>query len=127
MDSNSEHVSSDVLSPEEGSVAAHSRFDLESLVVTKWVWWVLEWDSWLDIDRPGLVVTIVALVPDDVGVVGVSSTLDIKAVSDTSNSSETVVLDGSSVSSPVESLPEFVGVWSDNSLNVGFSSMTLLD
>ena len=89
-------MSSNVLSPEEGSVAAHSRFDLESSSVTNWVWWVSEWDLWLSVDEPGLVGTVMALPPDEVVVVMISSTSDIKAVSVSSNSSSSVVLDVSS-------------------------------
>ena len=116
-----------VLSPEEGSVSAHSRFDLESSGITNWVWWVFEWNLWLDIDSPSLVGTVVALVPDEVGVVSISSTLNVEADSLGSNSSQSVVLDGSSGSGPVKSLPELVGVWSSNSLDVVSSSLTLLD
>jgi len=59
LDSQSELVSSDVLSPEQGSVTSHSVLDLESDSVTKWIRWEL-WSSWLDVVRPGLVETVVA-------------------------------------------------------------------
>jgi len=65
LDSDSVLVSSNVLSPEQGSVSAHSRFDLESFSISNWVWWVSEWDLWLGIDEPSLVDTVVASVPVD--------------------------------------------------------------
>ena len=59
LDSQSELVSSDVLSPEQGSVTSHSVLDLESDSVTKWIRWEL-WSSCLDVVGPGLVKTVVA-------------------------------------------------------------------
>lgn len=127
MDSDSELVSSNVLSPEEGSVAAHSRFDLESLSVTNWVWWVLEWMLWLLVDEPGLVGTVVALVPDEIVVVSILGTSDIKAASGSSGQTESIVLDVSSVSSfPVDSLPELVSVDSSDSIGILDSSLVSL-
>jgi len=97
LDSDSEVVSSNVFSPEQGSVSAHSRFDLESLTITDWVWWLFEWDSWLGIDGPSLVDTVVALHPKDVVVVGISASIYTQAVSSLSSSSVSVVLDSLSL------------------------------
>jgi len=76
-DSESVLVSSNMLVPEEGSVRGHSRLDLELNTITKWVWWVSVTDS---INVPSLVGTIVALPPDNVSVVRVVSTMNIKAL-----------------------------------------------
>ena len=116
-----------MLSPEESSVTRHSRFDLESSVVTDWVWWVSEWNLWLGVHSPGLVHAVVAFVPDEVGVVVVSCSLDVEAVSVGSDSSKSVVLDGSLGTGPVKSLPELIGVWSSNSLDSVSSSLTSLN
>ena len=74
-DSQSELVASDVLMPEEGSSVWHSGLDLELNSVAKWVSWVL---SGLGVDVPGLVKSVVAVPEDDVSVVVVVSSVNVK-------------------------------------------------
>ena len=76
-DSESELVCTNVLLPEEGSSRFHQGLDLESDSVVEWESWVL---LGLGVDGPSLVQTIVALVPDNVSVVGVLSSVDVKAL-----------------------------------------------
>lgn len=87
-DSESELVSTDVFTPEEGSVGSHSRSDLEFDSILEWLLWIF---NTLLINVPGLVEAVVAVPPGDVLVVLVLSTPDIEAfltvVSDVSDSS----------------------------------------
>lgn len=75
-DSESVLVSSDVLLPVQGSEGAHSRFDLESSVVWKWLSWIGVGSL---VDIPGLVQTVVAAPHDGVSQVSVDVSVDIKA------------------------------------------------
>ena len=77
-DSKSVLVTSDVLTHEEGSVGGHSRLDLESNSVSQWELWIV---VSLGVVVPLLVLTIVALIPVEVSVMRVVSTVDIKASS----------------------------------------------
>ena len=77
LDSQSVLLSSDVLSPEEGSVSSHSVLDLESDSIVEWVSWEVNSSS---VDPPGLVETIVTVPVDDMSVVGVAVAMNIKAL-----------------------------------------------
>jgi hypothetical protein len=68
LDSKSVLVVTDVLVPEESSLAWHDGLDLESNTVSKWVSWMV---SGFLVNDPGLVGTVVALVPVDMSVLGV--------------------------------------------------------
>lgn len=96
----SSEASTLVISPVEGSVTSHSRFDLELDVVTEWVWWELDGLWHLSVNNPSLVSSVMAVPEDNVSVVTVSSSVNIKALA-------SVVLDVSLVASnPVNSLVE---------------------
>ena len=76
LDSQSVLVVTNMLSVEQGSSAGHSGLDLESQTVFEWV----SWEVWpLLVNVPGLVKTVVAVEEDNVHVVNVSATWDIKA------------------------------------------------
>ena len=106
VDSESVVVVSDMLVPEQGSVAAHSGSDLESDSVS---------ENWLVVDGtdlvepPSLVGTIVAVPEDDVSVVTVVCTVHIQALS-------SVVLDVSVVAvDPSDLVLVETLVWSGSS------------
>lgn len=71
-----ELVSTDVLVPEEGSVAWHLGSDLELSAVVDWLRWVF---NTLLIKVPSLVETIVAVPEDHVSVVRVVTSMDVQA------------------------------------------------
>ena len=75
-DSESELISTNMLSPVSSSEGAHFRLDLELDSVSVNLLWISESSL---IDVPGLVCTVVALVPDCESVVNVSSSMYIKA------------------------------------------------
>lgn len=62
--------------PSDSSVSSHLRFDLESKSISKWISW--EVNTFL-IDVPGLVQSIVALPVDNMSVVAVVVSMNIKA------------------------------------------------
>jgi len=97
VDSESELMSTNVLMPEEGSVSRQSSSDLELSAI--WKWLSSPDDSNL-IDVPGLVNTIMAVPEDNMSVVSVRSTVNVKTflsiVSDVSSRSR-VPLDSLSV------------------------------
>lgn len=107
-DSQSVLVGSNVFLPVQGSEGAHSRLDLESLAVWKWL-------SWVGVGRlvniPGLVETVVAAPHDCVSQVSVDSSVDIKAQSVV----ELDVLSGSVV--PNDNLRLITSEWSDDNHN----------
>jgi len=70
-------MSSNMLSVEECSSSFHSRSELELDSVVEWLSWP---GLVLLIDPPGLAETVVAVVVDDVSVVGVGITLDLEAL-----------------------------------------------
>ena len=77
LDSQSELVSSNVLVVREGSSTRHSGSQLESSSIWKWL------SSPVDvglIDEPGLVETIVAVVEDNMSVVGVGASVNVQAL-----------------------------------------------
>ena len=76
-DSESVLVATDVLLPVQSSEGAHSRFDLESSAVWKWLSWVGVGSL---VDIPGLVQTVVAVPHDGVSEMSVDSSMDIEAV-----------------------------------------------
>jgi hypothetical protein len=78
VDSQSELVSTDVLVPEEVLTAGHLRSDVELNTVSQWL--SVGWLSRDGDDLPSLVGSVVAVPPDDMSVVHVSSTMDIKAL-----------------------------------------------
>lgn len=120
VDSESELVASDVLVPEEVLATSHVGSDVELDAVSQWL--SVGWLSINGNDFPALVGTIVAVPPDDMSVVGIDSTVNIKAfvgsVSDVLSVS-TVELDSlgflsgvlsdGGVSSDGETGPELVG------------------
>lgn len=55
LDSESVLVGTNVLSDEQGSVGAHSRFDLELETVSEWVSWEMDSGS---VEHPSLVGTV---------------------------------------------------------------------
>ena len=71
-------MSTNVFMPEESSVSSHSRFDLEFDSISQWISSVVKWSS---VKEPSLISTIVADVVDDLFVISVSSSVNIKAVS----------------------------------------------
>ena len=77
LDSQSILMSSNMLSVEECSSSFHSRSELELDSVVEWLSWP---GLVLLIDPPGLAETVVAVVVDDVSVVGVGITLDLEAL-----------------------------------------------
>lgn len=81
---------------------------MESSSVTNWVWWVSEWNLWLGVNVPSLRDTVVTLDPTGIDVMGISSAKEVEAVSVSSDSSRSVVLDGLVVSEPSDSLPPLV-------------------
>lgn len=81
---------------------------MESSSVTNWVWWVSEWNLWLGVNVPSLRDTVVTLDPTGIDVMGISSAKEVEAVSVSSDSSSSVVLDGLVVSEPSDSLPPLV-------------------
>lgn len=81
---------------------------MESSSVTNWVWWVSEWNLWLGVNVPSLRDTVVTLDPTGIDVMGISSAKEVEAVSVSSDSSRSVVLDGLVVSEPSNSLPPLV-------------------
>jgi hypothetical protein len=108
VDSQSVVVVTNVLMPEQGSVAAHSGSNLESDSVTK-DWSVI--DSTLLVEPPSLVGTIVAVPEDDVSVMSVGVSMDIKALS-------SVVLEVSAAAVvPSDSVLVKTLVWSGSSSN----------
>jgi len=68
LDSESELVSTDVLSVEEGSVGWHQTLDLELDSISEWISWEVR-SSW--VEPPSLVSAVVAFVPNNISVVGV--------------------------------------------------------
>jgi hypothetical protein len=107
-DSESVLVCTNMLVPEESSCAGHFRSDRESNVVTEWLFWIAHT---LLINEPGLVETVMAVPVDDVSIVFVLTTMDIKALL-------TVVSDVSSCTiEPEESDVLVVLVRSDSSSN----------
>lgn len=90
VDSESHLSSSNVLGPEKGEVVWSLSLKLEFGSTLERLFWIL--DS-LGVEVPGLVQAVVAVVPECVHVVMVSTTIDIQALS-------TVVPDVSSASSP---------------------------
>lgn len=77
LDSESVLMASDVLSIDNSSVVSHSRSNLELLTATEWVSWEV---NALSGDEPSLVGTVVASPEDNVSVVVVVTSMDIKAV-----------------------------------------------
>jgi len=117
LDSNSELVSSNVLSVDEGSLGFHLGSDLESHLVTKWLFWVGESSL---VNVPSLVETVVAVPEDNVSVVVVVSTVNVQTFS-------TVVSNVSSGSTvPGESLVDLGSPWSDSSSNSDLVTLSLL-
>ena len=76
LDSQSVLMVTNVLVPEESSLAWHDSLDLESNTVSKWVSWVVNSSS---VNGPSLVLTVMAFEPDGVSVVRVVCSVDIKA------------------------------------------------
>jgi len=106
LDSNSELVSSDMLSVDKGSLASHLRSDLESHFVGKWLSWVSESSL---VNVPSLVEAVVAVPEDNMSIVVVVSAVNVEALS-------TVVSNVSSRSSvPSHLLESLVSVRSNNS------------
>jgi len=117
LDSNSELVSSDMLSVDKGSLASHLRSDLESHFVGKWLSWVSESSL---VNVPSLVEAVVAVPEDNMSIVVVVSAVNVEALS-------TVVSNVSSRSSvPSESLVDLGSPWSDGSGNTNFVTLSLL-
>ena len=77
VDSESELLSTDVLVPEEVLARSHVGSDVELDSVSQWL--SVGWLSGNGSDSPSLVGTIVAVPPDDMSVVGIDSTVNIKA------------------------------------------------
>lgn len=116
-DSKSVLLLSNVLSHDESSSGLHLGFDLEENSISEWVLVVL--DS-LSVEVPGLVQSIVAVPEDDMSVVGVLATVNIKALS-------AVVSDVSSWSSVEDSsLVWFLLPWSHGGSNIDLVFLTLL-
>lgn len=76
LDSESILVSTNVLSRVKSSVLIHSGSDLELDSGSQWLLWIL--NGFL-VNPPSLVGTVMALVPDQVSVMVVMTTMDIKA------------------------------------------------
>jgi len=76
-DSESELLSTNVLGEVQGSLASHSGLDLELESISERVVWEV---SGLGVDDPSLVQSVVAVVPDGVGFVHVSSSGDVEAL-----------------------------------------------
>ena len=117
LDSQSVLMSSNVLSPVEGSVVAHLGSDLELSAIWKWL------SSPVDVllvDVPALVVAVVAVPEDNMSVVTVVSTMNIEALA-------TVVSDVSSVSRvPLDSLSVVSSPWSHGGGNSDSEASSLL-
>jgi len=117
LDSHSELVSSNVLVVREGSSTRHSGSQLESSSIWKWL------SSPVDvglIDEPGLVKSVVAVIEDNMSVVGVRVSVNVQAlltkVSDVSS--------GSGV--PLDLHGVITSPWSDGGGNTNSESITLL-
>lgn len=103
-----------VVSSLDSSVSSHLGEDLELDSVGEWLLWILES---LLVNLPALVLTIVAIVPDNMSVVGVGSTVDIEALA-------SHVSEGLSVGvHPLGSLVDISLPWSDDGIS---SSLVLL-
>jgi hypothetical protein len=117
LDSESVLVVTNMLVEEDSSVLWKSGLDLESNSVLQWVSWEV-WSSLVDV--PLLVSSVVALPEDDVHVVSVLASVDIKAgsrdISDVSESSwvESKLLGGSTG----ESLGSSCNVSSESSVDL---------
>lgn len=106
-----------MLSDNKGSVSAHSGLDLESLTIIEWI--SLPSNS-CSVNGPALVCTIMASPPDDVSVVRVGFSVNIKALSwDVSDVSDRTSIEGSS-------LVRLTNPLSDDSSSVDLESLSSL-
>lgn len=117
MASHSHHVlvSSNLVPHGHGSVSWESSSESESSVVWKWVG---DWLRSLGRDQPSLVGSVMAVVPADWSVVGVSSTVDVQALA--SHVSQV----SSSSSEPCNLLEDFISEGSDDSVSSDSVALT---
>lgn len=109
VDSESELVAANVLVPEEVLASSHGRSDVELDSILKWL--SVAWLSSNGVDSPSLVGTIVAVPPDNMSVVSIDTTVNIKALT-------TIVSNVSSVASiELNGLGLLTRVLSDNSVD----------